>query len=300
MFSNGKSFWQKKQKEIQPVIKLHPLWDRGIAISYGPYFVRESIGSFRVFRQRKETDDHSWCNLIEAKGEAFGCSTNALKMSKDDDWCWVYATPLLQGNATDCKFRFQHLKLGEGSAARGTVDGLCTLAFGESRCLDEGDLLISDRHATYFANAALKIQDTLSTLKGASMPQIKGRLVSDNTKEFDSGSLKGKVVLVDFWATWCGPCIEKLPEVDELYRKYRDRGFEVVGVHLTNGASDAVNSESAKGLSFPLVIANPHTEDLYAVRSVPAYFLVSRDGKIAELLGHELPTHEQIEIELKR
>lgn len=94
---------------------------------------------------------------------------------------------------------------------------------------------------------------------------------------------KGKIVLLNFWATWCPPCKEEMPSMERLYRRYKDRGFTILAVSIDTGGAAPVAAFVKKfGLTFPvgldpkLAIANE-----YRVRGLPSTFLIDKTGNIA-------------------
>ena len=104
----------------------------------------------------------------------------------------------------------------------------------------------------------------------------------------------GKVVLLDFWATWCEPCMAELPNVKEIYKKYHDRGFEIIGISLDTNES-ALRSELQKqGITWPQYYDGKGWDNqiaaLYRVFAIPATFLLDREGVIRyrDLRGQEL------------
>jgi peroxiredoxin len=94
---------------------------------------------------------------------------------------------------------------------------------------------------------------------------------------------KGKVVLLDFWATWCGPCKIEIPWFMDLQRKNKDRGFEVLGVSMDEEGWEIVKPFlSDMGVNYRVVIGNDATAQLYGgVDAMPTTFLIDRSGKIA-------------------
>jgi peroxiredoxin len=94
---------------------------------------------------------------------------------------------------------------------------------------------------------------------------------------------KGKVVLLDFWATWCGPCRLQIPWFIEMQRDNKDRGFEVLGVSMDdNGWEDVKPFLAEMKINYRVVIGNDQTSEMYGgVESLPTTFLIDREGKIA-------------------
>lgn len=93
---------------------------------------------------------------------------------------------------------------------------------------------------------------------------------------------RGKVVLMNFWATWCPPCIREMPAMQRLYERFRGRGLEIVAVSVDQGNPDAVRtfSEELK-LTFPIVLdPEQATKQDYQVRALPTTFLIDRKGRV--------------------
>lgn len=93
--------------------------------------------------------------------------------------------------------------------------------------------------------------------------------------------LRGRVVLVNFWATWCTPCKEELPFFNTLYRRYQNLGLEVLGVNIDKVSSQGAKMGTALGLSFPVLFdPSGKTSNLYQIRTMPTTFVVAKDGTL--------------------
>ena len=101
-------------------------------------------------------------------------------------------------------------------------------------------------------------------------------------KPVTSESLKGKVVIVDFWATWCGPCRAAIPHLVDLHKSYKDKGFEVVGVSLDQQGPGVVQSfVTQHDIPYTIAMGNQKiVSDFGGVRGIPTAFIISQDGKI--------------------
>jgi len=102
-------------------------------------------------------------------------------------------------------------------------------------------------------------------------------------KPLSNESLKGKVVLLDFWATWCAPCLKSMPELQALHRKYADRGFTVVGISIDEGGPAKVRKlVASKKFTYPIALDSEKSPawESFRVKAVPAAFLIDREGRI--------------------
>jgi peroxiredoxin len=129
-------------------------------------------------------------------------------------------------------------------------------------------------------------------------------LSTDQNKPLALTDYKGKYVLLDFWASWCVPCIQNLPEVKELYNKYHKENFDIVGVSLDDDKSKWI--EAIKKHNLPWIQASDlkgwknAVAALYDIRSIPQYILVGPDGKIIANSNYIDQIKQQLEKTLKQ
>lgn len=136
---------------------------------------------------------------------------------------------------------------------------------------------------TFFGTRLKTLVDaSLKTAIGASAPEFEG--MTPEGKLLKLSSLKGKILLVDFWASWCGPCRQENPNVVKAYAEYNPKGFDILGVSLDQEKDKWLEAISQDGLNWP------HVSDLmgwkskiagmYGVQGIPQNFLLDKEGKV--------------------
>jgi len=102
------------------------------------------------------------------------------------------------------------------------------------------------------------------------------------------GSLRGKAVYLNFFATWCPPCNQEAPAIDTLARKYRARGLQVVGVDVLENARKAAGFRTVHRLSYPVVVDDGTLRDQYEVNGLPVHVFIDRSGTVRKIVVGEL------------
>ncbi|MGA2641746.1 MAG: TlpA disulfide reductase family protein [Spirochaetia bacterium] len=101
---------------------------------------------------------------------------------------------------------------------------------------------------------------------------------------------RGRVVLLDFWASWCQPCMKRLPDTEALYQKLKGRGLEVFGINIEGDTSRAEGAVKSLGLTFPVLMGEPDEHGRfnwtsrqitdYRINAIPTMFLIDKQGVI--------------------
>ena len=109
-------------------------------------------------------------------------------------------------------------------------------------------------------------------------------LKANSGKNIKLSESRGEVVLLNFWASWCGPCRQEMPLLDSLHKKYKDFGFKVMGVNVEEDSKEAIKILKQIKVSFPVLFDTSNkVSELYHVSAMPSTVLIDRDGKMRYL-----------------
>lgn len=128
---------------------------------------------------------------------------------------------------------------------------------------------------TVFAATSLASSD----MEGKQAPDF--ALKSSTGENLRLSEYRGDVVMINFWATWCGPCRQEMPLLDELYERYERVGFNLLGVNIDDDSRRAMEMIEELGVDFPVLFdARKEVSRLYEVEAMPVTVLVDREGNV--------------------
>ena len=127
---------------------------------------------------------------------------------------------------------------------------------------------------TSFAKAGLPLLNDARDTKNFTLKTLDGKQVSLD-------GLRGKVVFLNFWATWCGPCRQEMPSMEALYQRFKNSGLEFAAVDIMEKETDVGVYIKQNNLNFPIALdLDGNVSKNYRIQAVPATFIINRNGKI--------------------
>ena len=130
-----------------------------------------------------------------------------------------------------------------------------------------------------------------SGLEGRPAPDF--ALKSSTGENLRLSEYRGDVVMINFWATWCGPCRQEMPLLDELYTRYERVGFNLLGVNIDDDSRRAMQMIEELGVNFPVLFdARKEVSKLYEVEAMPVTVLIDREGNVRHVHHGYKPGYE--------
>ena len=282
---------------VMPAVEID---DANLSITYGQYFVRENRGRLRIMRQRKEAESPAWPTLEmkEAITKRLGLAAIParhveLKALICGGWCWVISG--LAKSRPDVWLRLERQELqkpGFGFEGRSVPP---RMFFGQHHAVDEGDLFVATRSCAEISERAIAAERVRKEFGTVPAPAIVASKWFNSAAPLSVEALRGKVVLLDFWGTWCGACIEKLLAIEALHKEYREQGLVVIGVHSEQAGDSVATFLGKQTVSFPIAVDTGMTARNYFVGTWPTYFLIDKAGKLQWGFSSSPPSKTQIE-----
>ena len=155
---------------------------------------------------------------------------------------------------------------------------------------------------TCLLGLALNCSALFALEEGDTIPDFDLASIYEDHPNIELSNLEGKTLYIDFWASWCAPCITSLPEYNELYKKYKQDGFEVIAINVDNPIEDGLDFLLDTPLDF-LIPQDPEGDaaELFGVIGMPSSYLISPEGNVELVhMGFRNGDIDIIEEEIKK
>jgi thiol-disulfide isomerase/thioredoxin len=187
---------------------------------------------------------------------------------------------IYQGGAADARWWFgqedrlpRKVERGGIGAAQGTQVIELTRLVPEA-AFDEASFVLSPPDSSFTVS-------TYSAILQAGVPAPEWTLYTPDGQTLSLGSLLGKVVVLDFWATWCDPCARAMPGMQSLYQEFSAESLQVVGVNVwEDEGSDPAGFAASNGITYPIVVGGDSVATEYLVTAIPTFYVIDRQGLV--------------------
>ena len=158
---------------------------------------------------------------------------------------------------------------------------IAVILFFTGACSAKAQDTVSPALTEAFKNAGLPLLSQKAAPRDFALPLASSTVPETLAKPVSLADFKGKVVFLNFWATWCGPCRAEMPSMEALYDKFKDRGFEILAVNSGERTPDVLSFMKENQLTFPALLdTNGQVSRTYGIQAIPTSFLIDRSGMI--------------------